>query len=175
MTSKIIIAIVFLAVLAYTAIPSEWKQIYSSYNFSPEETKIIIPVHGLTNNDIEDTYGAFRSYDRSHEGLDLFASRGTEVLNCCKGNILYIGRDVYGGNTIRVLGEDNRIYYYAHLDKYAEITEGQPVKQGQLIGYVGNTGNALETMPHLHFEIMEIDWLLPLVKRNVNPYQKFGN
>lgn len=173
MISKIILPIVILSVLVYIAVPSEWKQIYSLYNFSSQESDIIIPIPGITKNGIDDTYGAFRSYDRNHEGVDIFANRGAEVKSCCKGVVLYKGRDVYGGNTIRIFGEDNRIYYYAHLDRYADVDERDEIRQGEIIGFVGNTGNALETMPHLHFEIMEISWLFPLIKTNINPYNEF--
>jgi len=175
MITKIITVTIASLILLYIAIPSEWKCIYSSYNLKSTAAPIMIPVRGISKNDIEDTYGAYRSDERNHEGLDLFAARGTEVRNCCKGIILYTGRDVYGGNTVRVFGEDNRIYYYAHLDRYADIKEGQIVNMNDLLGYVGNTGNALGTMPHLHFEIMEIDWLFPLIKTNINPYQQFRN
>lgn len=68
------------------------------------------------------------------------------------------------------MGRDNRIYYYAHLSKYLDFKTEDKIKQGQTIGYVGNTGNAVSTPSHLHFEIMEIEWLLPLITKNINPY-----
>jgi murein DD-endopeptidase MepM/ murein hydrolase activator NlpD len=72
---------------------------------------------------------------------------------------------------IYLLGRDNRVYYYAHLSRFAVIQNGDRVKQNQIIARAGNSGNAWSTPTHLHFEIMTIPWLLPLVMKNINPYK----
>lgn len=124
----------------------------------------------MSINDVENTYGGKRPGGRKHEGLDIFAPRLSPVVSAIDGIILKAGRDILGGNVIWILGNDYRIYYYAHLSKCLDFKSEVKVKQGQTIGYVGNSGNAVSTPPHLHFEIMEIVWYFPLVTKNINPY-----
>jgi peptidoglycan LD-endopeptidase LytH len=153
-------------------IPAEWKIIYRHIHSNKDYQPIIIPVSGTSHQAIENTYGASRPGGREHQGIDIFAPHGTPVLNAIDGIVLYTGRDTYGGNVVRILGIDKRMYYYAHLRAHNDFEAGETVDRGDVIGYVGNTGNAITTPPHLHFEIMEIQWLLPLKIRNVNPYNE---
>jgi murein DD-endopeptidase MepM/ murein hydrolase activator NlpD len=100
------------------------------------------------------TFGAPRSGGRSHEGNDIFAPMGTPLLASERGVVANVGVGTLGGTKLWVYGESGTRYYYAHLIAYADgIVEGTPVEAGQVIGYVGNTGNAITTPPHLHFEI----------------------
>jgi murein DD-endopeptidase MepM/ murein hydrolase activator NlpD len=100
------------------------------------------------------TFGAARSGGRSHEGNDIFAPMGTPVLASESGIIANMGVGTLGGTKLWVYGESGTQYYYAHLIAYADgIVEGVHVRAGDVIGYVGNTGNAITTPPHLHFEI----------------------
>jgi murein DD-endopeptidase MepM/ murein hydrolase activator NlpD len=101
-----------------------------------------------------DTFLAPRSGFRKHEGVDIFAMSGTPVLSVVNGVIEQKGVNPLGGNKLWVRSPgDNWSYYYAHLAGYAPgIANGTRVKKGQVIGYVGNTGNARTTPPHLHFE-----------------------
>lgn len=100
------------------------------------------------------TFGAPRSGGRSHEGNDIFAPMGTPLVACERGVIDNMGVGELGGTKLWVVGESGTEYYYAHLSAYADgITDGTTVEVGQIIGYVGNTGNAISTPPHLHFEI----------------------
>ena len=164
--------IIFIVSLVYFLLPNEWKILYTQLFSSKERKKIILPVKSVNTDDIEDTYGAERPGGRKHEGLDIFAPYFSPVISASDGILLYTGRDVLGGNVIKILGNDKRIYYYAHLSKYIDFKTEDKIKQGQTIGYVGNTGNAISTPPHLHFEIMEIKWLLPLITKNINPYNE---
>ena len=131
---------------------------------------LIIPIKGKNKLSLYNSYGTARIGGRKHDGIDIFSPRGTPVYNTKQGLLIYKGRNVLGGNVIKIFGTDKRIYYYAHLDSFAEIKTGKRIKQGEIIGYVGNTGNAITTPPHLHFEIMEIKWLFPLITENINPY-----
>ena len=101
-----------------------------------------------------DTFLAPRSGYRKHEGVDIFAMSGTPVLSVVNGVIENKGVNPLGGNKLWVRSPgDNWSYYYAHLAGYGPgIANGTRVKKGQVIGYVGNTGNAKTTPPHLHFE-----------------------
>jgi murein DD-endopeptidase MepM/ murein hydrolase activator NlpD len=101
-----------------------------------------------------DTFLSPRSGYRKHEGVDIFALSGTPVLAVVNGVIEKKGVNTLGGNKLWVRSPgDNWSYYYAHLSGYAPgISNGSRVKKGQVIGYVGNTGNARTTPPHLHFE-----------------------
>lgn len=161
---------IFFLFSGYFLLPTEWQIIYSQLFSSKEHKKNILPVKSVNIAVIENTYGAERPGGRKHEGLDIFAPLFTPIISASDGIILKTGRDILGGNVVKILGSDKRIYYYAHLTKYLDFEMGQKIKQGETIGYVGNTGNAVSTQPHLHFEIMEIEWLLPLITKNINPY-----
>jgi murein DD-endopeptidase MepM/ murein hydrolase activator NlpD len=100
------------------------------------------------------TFGAPRSGGRSHEGNDIFAPMGTPLLASESGVVANVGVGTLGGTKLWVYGESGTQYYYAHLIAYADgIVEGSRVEAGDVIGYVGNTGNAITTPPHLHYEI----------------------
>jgi peptidoglycan LD-endopeptidase LytH len=90
---------------------------------------------------------------RQHEGIDLFANKGTPAVASTGGVVHSIDYGNLGGNYVKIKAPDGSIHYYAHLDKYANISVGQKVRPGMVIGYVGNTGNARSTPPHLHYGI----------------------
>lgn len=130
---------------------------------------LMMPVVGVEPSKLRDTFNEGR-VGHVHEALDIMASRGTPVVAAVDGTIRKMYTSAQGGLTVYEFDETStRTYYYAHLDRYAAISEGQHVKQGDLLGYVGSTGNA--TTPHLHFGIA----VLPPGKEwwkgvPVNPY-----
>ncbi len=112
------------------------------------------PVEGVATSRVADTWHAPRGGNRKHQGQDIFAKKGTPILSATEGVVARIGRSTLGGNTVWVVGSGRRSYYYAHLDRYAEALQvGQLVPPGKVLGYVGNTGNARGTPPHLHFGV----------------------
>jgi murein DD-endopeptidase MepM/ murein hydrolase activator NlpD len=89
-----------------------------------------------------------------HEGQDIFAPKGTPVYSATEGYVYNIGENNLGGQTVSVIGAGGRSYYYAHLDSYApHLAEGDYVTTQTTLGYVGTTGNAQDTRPHLHFGV----------------------
>lgn len=90
-----------------------------------------------------------------HKGIDIFAPKGRPVVAATPGVVLFAGRLSLGGNVICLLGPGWRVQYYAHLDTISVFT-GQPVWTGQTIGAVGQTGNAANTPPHLHFALITL-------------------
>jgi murein DD-endopeptidase MepM/ murein hydrolase activator NlpD len=111
-------------------------------------------VAGVVRRGLVDTWGGARSEGRRHEGIDIFARRGTEVLAATEGLVARIGDNRLGGRTVWVYGPGRQRHYYAHLDRYAEtLAAGDRVAVGDVLGYVGNTGNAQGTPPHLHYGI----------------------
>lgn len=113
-----------------------------------------IPVENIKPRQIQDTWGAARSEGRKHEGVDIFAKRGTAVHSTTQGIVLQVGSNHLGGKVVWIIGPDLSRHYYAHLDDYADqIQAGDWVEAGQVIGYVGNSGNAQNTPPHLHYGI----------------------
>ena len=119
---------------------------------------LVVPVQGIAAADLMDTYDDPRGSNRVHEALDIMAERGTPVLAATDGRIEKIFESDQGGHTIYEFDRDaTHAYYYAHLDRYAPgIKEGKQVERGEVIGYVGSTGNANEDAPHLHFAIFEL-------------------
>ena len=94
------------------------------------------------------------SYEHAHRGTDILAPRNTPLLACERGIITRVGTDVLGGNKIWVKGESGTYYYYAHLESFAEgMVDGTVVEPGDVIGYVGTSGNAQGGPPHVHYEI----------------------
>lgn len=134
---------------------------------------LIVPVAGVRADQLHDTFSESRSAGRVHDAIDIAAPFGTQVLAAADGTIVKLFQSELGGATIYQSSTDHRfIYYYAHLDRYAEgLTEGRFVKQGETIGYVGDSGNAGAGNYHLHFSIA----LVSDPKRywegvNINPY-----
>nr|WP_255703490.1 M23 family metallopeptidase [Lysobacter sp. GX 14042] len=122
---------------------------------TPDANGLIVPVQGVSRQALHDTFQDARGSDRSHEALDIMAARGTPVVAAIDGRIEKLFDSVPGGLTIYQFDQAGRhAYYYAHLDRYAAgLEEGDTVVQGQVIGYVGSTGNASDDAPHLHFAI----------------------
>jgi len=137
-------------------IRARYREVFPLYVAAagPEiDTALRLPVDGLRVRQIADTWGGPRSGGRRHEGQDLFAPTGTKIRSATDGWIWRIGERTLGGLTITVVGGGGRRYYYAHLSAYADVVEGQRVTTDTVIGYVGNTGNARSTPPHLHLGV----------------------
>jgi murein DD-endopeptidase MepM/ murein hydrolase activator NlpD len=135
--------------------------------------KLIIPVVGVRPDQLIDTFTAARSEGRSHDAIDIPAPAGTPVVAAADGEIVKLFPSERGGTTIYQLSPDKKlVFYYAHLQGYADgLVAGKSVKQGEVIGYVGDTGNAGAGNFHLHFSIA----VLADPKRywegtNINPY-----
>ena len=132
------------------------------------DTALSLPVKDVRKNQIPNSWQAPRGEDRLHQGQDIFAPKGTPILSATKGYVVRIGENRLGGNTVWVIGNGGRRFYYAHLDSYApELEIGDYVTRETVLGYVGTTGNARGTRPHLHFGVYTntgaID-PLPLIK-----------
>lgn len=118
------------------------------------DTKLAMPLADVSKRQIADTWHAPRGTDRLHEGQDIFAPKGTPILSATSGFVYNIGENNLGGQTVSVIGAGGRVYYYAHLDAYAPgLQIGDRVNTRTVLGYVGTTGNAQGTPPHLHFGI----------------------
>lgn len=118
--------------------------------------RLIMPVEGVTPDALVDTFGQIRGPDRRHEAIDIPAPRGTRVVAVTDGEILRLTDHDSGGISLYLLAPDGQtMFYYAHLQKYADgVMAGLHVRQGDVIGYVGDTGNPSPGRYHLHFEVM---------------------
>lgn len=118
-------------------------------------TGLLIPVAGVAASQLTDTFNDHREGERAHEALDIMAPRGTPVLAAADGSVAKLFTSVRGGLTIYEFDPTSTwAYYYAHLDRYApDLVEGRPLHRGDVIGYVGSSGNADPSAPHLHFAI----------------------
>ena len=112
-----------------------------------------MPVLGVAPRAIYDSWHAPRGGGRKHEGIDIFARRGTPVVSPVAGIVTSVGHDRLGGNIVRVMGPGRQVHYFAHLDRVAPIRRWDLVNAGDVLGYVGNTGNARGGSPHLHYGI----------------------
>lgn len=120
----------------------------------PPPAALPVPVQGVRAARIADTFGAPRGSDRTHEGLDIFAARGTPVRSATRGIIVSMREGGLGGRQVWVLGPAGERHYYAHLEDWAPgLARHRIVRPGDLIGFVGDTGNAKGTPPHLHYGI----------------------
>jgi murein DD-endopeptidase MepM/ murein hydrolase activator NlpD len=131
-----------------------------------------MPVAGLHPREARSSWHAPRSSGRKHEGIDLFAKKGTPVVSATRGEVWRIGTDRLGGKVVTVLGDGPALYYYAHLDDWDDgLFVGRRVEKGTRLGFVGNTGNARTTPPHLHFGVYQVGWWR---SRPVNPAPLLG-
>jgi peptidoglycan LD-endopeptidase LytH len=119
---------------------------------------MIIPVAGVDRGAIRDMFDEVRG-NRRHEAIDILAPRGTPVIATDDGVVKKLFTSKAGGLTVYEFDPDERFcYYYAHLDRYAPgLHEGQVLRRGDVLGYVGTTGNAPKDTPHLHFALIRLD------------------
>jgi murein DD-endopeptidase MepM/ murein hydrolase activator NlpD len=119
--------------------------------------QLLLPIQGYDLHQLRDNFAEKRG-TRVHEAIDMAAARGTPVLAVDDGTVKKLFTSAAGGLTIYQFDPDNAYsYYYAHLDRYAEgLKEGQVVKKGDRLGYVGTSGNAPLNTPHLHFTIFKL-------------------
>lgn len=149
-----------------------------SFRYLREPEALTVPVAGMSRAHLRSTFGAPRPGGRKHRGTDLFAPRGTPVVAAANGIVWKVGNNPLGGRVVWVFGEGPALYYYAHLDDWAPgLDEGQRVRRGEVLGFVGTTGNAARTPPHLHFGIYPLRFLrfgvidpVPPLQRTSDPF-----
>ena len=127
----------------------------------PEELahrKFEIPVEGIKPDQLVRSFEERRSGTRSHEAIDILAPRNTPVKAIEDGTVARLFESKAGGTTIYQFDPTEQFcYYYAHLERYADgLREGDKIKKGQVIGYVGTSGNAPKDTPHLHFAVFKL-------------------
>lgn len=153
--------------------PSTTEPVRDSSNASAPLGALLIPVAGIDASQLFDTFTQSRAAGRPHEAIDIMAPRGTPVRAVADGKIAKLFLSKPGGLTVYQFDTTEKLaYYYAHLDRYAPgLTQGQQLKQGDLVGFVGSSGNADPAHPHLHFAIFELGpekhWW---EGRAINPY-----
>ncbi len=143
----------------------------------PPSTLLTMPVMGVTVADLHDQFADARGDGRGHEAIDILAPLGTPVLAVAAGRVEKLFDSERGGLTVYQFDVDDKLaYYYAHLDHYAAgLSEGQQLARGEVIGYVGSSGNADALAPHLHFAVFvlgpEKHWWQGTP---INPYPLLG-
>jgi|SRR5688500_13705486 len=142
------------------------------------QVDLIVPVAGVRPDQLLDTFADARSEGRSHDAIDIPAAAETPVLAAADGKIVKLFQSERGGTTIYQLSSNQElVFYYAHLSRYADgLAEGDIVRQGQVIAYVGDTGNAGAGNYHLHFSIAAVaDPKRHWEGTNINPYPLLQN
>lgn len=132
--------------------------------------RIEMPVFGVSPEELENTFGAPRDGGRRrHRGIDIFAPKGTPAIAATDGQISFIGTQSKAGKCVWLTNDNGVSFFYAHLDRWAAgIYEGKKVTAGDVLGYVGKTGNARKSSHHLHFAIHR-------ESQAVNPYPYLVN
>jgi murein DD-endopeptidase MepM/ murein hydrolase activator NlpD len=108
------------------------------------------PVAGAVS--FTDSWGDPRSGGRAHKGVDMIAARNTPLVAIFSGRIQRLTSGSLSGLALYLRADNGDQFFYAHLESYADITVGQSVAEGEVIGYNGSSGNAPDHLPHLHFE-----------------------
>ena len=132
----------------------------------PPPASLPMPVRGVDVAEVADTWGADRGGNRQHEGVDIFATRGTAVTSTTRGVVGAVREGGLGGRQVWVRGPGLENHYYAHLDGWAEhLSQGDVVLPGDVLGFVGDSGNARGTPTHLHYGIYGDDGALDPMPR----------
>lgn len=169
---KRLFSVLFVLAVLGGAVYVLWPQLQQARRISellgsPAPTRGSLPVP-VPGGNFVDTWGGPRSGGRKHEGVDIFARRNTPIRSTTPGMVLNVGPNSLGGRTVMVLGPGGQRHYYAHLERYADIGRGDWVKVGTVLGYVGDSGNAKGTPPHLHYGIYTAQGAInpyPLLRR----------
>src|SRR3954468_22364396 len=152
------VAVALVAAVIVTAVTSRYARpwidrgvlLYALATEMPP-VHVLIPVKDVTAHRLAHSWGNPRSGARQRQGIDILAPAGTPVLSATRGIVTRVGTNTLGGQVVWVLGPGLEWHYYAHLDRYGEFTRGDIVRQGDVLGYVGRTGNAAGTPYHLHY------------------------
>lgn len=183
---KILFATMFVGVLVFaplgveashTSSNNSWRESVSvQRKVKKLGSKIVkafpVPVLGIQHRALSDTWGDARLGGRTHEGIDIIAPRGTAVVSPTKAVVVRIGEDTLGGIVVYTGNPGGERFYFAHLDRVVKgLKVGDVLKVGDRIGYVGNTGNASGTVPHLHFGIYKkgASNPFPRITKNFSP------
>ncbi len=160
LAARLLLWLLLMAALAFAARAlwrSRWMEVpRTTWELSrmPPPAALPVPVQGVRARAIADTFGAPRGRDRSHQGVDIFAPRGTPVRSATRGVVVAVREGGLGGRVVWVLGSAGERHYYAHLEDWAPgVANGRVVQAGDLLGFVGDSGNAKGTPPHLHYGI----------------------
>ncbi len=124
---------------------------YKSLKHTSLSQRLPMPIEGVSREQLIDTWGNARSHGRSHLGIDILTKRGTPILSTTHGIVVAITTGGAGGKMITIVSDALSQHYYAHLDRFGKFEVGDIVNVGDIIGYVGNSGNA--TTYHLHYGI----------------------
>ena len=140
--------------------------------------KLLVPVQGIAYSKLTDTFDQPRGQERHHEALDIIAPKGTPVRAVADGKVAKLFDSKAGGTTLYQFDPTEKYaYYYAHLERYADgVKEGSVLKRGDVLGYVGVTGNSDPNAPHLHFAVVALTPEKQWWKGTpVNPYPLLGD
>ena len=165
------------ATVASNATPTQAAQTSAAVSSVIGPTGLLLPVAGVRAEQLVDTYADARGEGRVHDAIDIMAPRDTPVFAASDGTVAKLFTSKAGGLTIYEFDPSSTwVYYYAHLDRYADgLAEKQTLRRGDVIGYVGSTGNASPEAPHLHFEVSRLGaekhWWQATP---VNPYPLLG-
>ncbi len=123
-----------------------------------QRNPLMVPVEGVRPDQVRDSFYEARDGQRTHLATDILAPRGTPVISVSAGRVIRMSQNALGGITVYTLDESGKfVYYYAHLERYADaVTVGLELRLGDMLGYVGTSGNAPPETPHLHFQAMRI-------------------
>ena len=129
---------------------AKWQQVNLLQQPLPIDNSLPSPLPG---QHLTDTWGGARSEGRRHEGIDIFAPRNTPIKATTQGVVSKVGDDRLGGKVVVIVGPGGAGHYYAHLEDYADISANQWIEVGDTVGYVGDSGNAKGTPPHVHYGV----------------------
>lgn len=140
-----------LLVLAFPILRRAWLTVRLVAGEAP--ASLPVPVEGVAREALYDSWEDPRAGGRVHQGIDIFAPRGTPVRSATRGIVVARRETLLGGRTVTVLGPGGQRHYYAHLEAHGPQQTGDWIEAGDVIGYVGSSGNAEGGPPHLHYGI----------------------
>ena len=158
LTKKLLSITAFSALGVLLAIGSPIKHPILTLQLAVAEppASLPVPVDGIRPSAIRDSWRAPRDGGRHHQGVDIFAKAGTPVRSTTEGLVIGRGQNRLGGNVVWIMGPGRQTHYYAHLSDFGAFEVGDRVLAGDIIGYVGDTGNARGTPHHLHYGVYEL-------------------
>lgn len=153
LVAMVVLAAVACGVLAYIHPALRHPIVLAMLWRQPPASMLPVPVDGVRRAQLTDSWGSPRPGRRHHQGIDIFAKRGTPIRSTTAGIVMMVGDNHLGGHVVKVLGPGLEWHYYAHLDRFADVQVGEAVDAGAVLGYVGNSGDAITTPTHLHYGI----------------------